>query len=78
MSKYRIIKKTGKNGVEYFHFEEKRWWRWHKVGYRQDGVVLEHIEYNYESAISYVNDLINRDIEMLETKIIKKEVVWKN
>jgi len=76
MSQYRIIKKTAKNGVEYFFFEQKRWWGWQKVGYKLDDVFIEHVEYNLSAVHDYIEYMIKEEKRMLETKIIKKEVVW--
>jgi hypothetical protein len=79
MVKIRIVKKTDKQGVEYFYIDRLYYWFF----WIREGVVMDmsgrKIPYTYYS-IEEAKDFVKRVYSNIEynklTKIVKTEVVW--
>jgi len=79
MVKIRIVKKTDKQGVEYFYIDRLYYWFfWIREGCVMDmsGRKVPYIYYSLKEAKDFV-ERIYKNIEYSKlTKIIKTEVVW--
>jgi hypothetical protein len=74
--KYRIVKKTMRNGNSEFWIQKKFLFFWiyvdQMVGYGSYSYIVFN---NYEEAKDYMQSLVNQDYSTYNSKVIKKEIV---
>ena len=79
MSKYRINKKTARNGTEWFYVQRKFLFIWYNIRQMIYFDTYMYIVYNnLDAACNYINKRLQNEIKIENNKILKTEIIQCN
>ena len=79
MSKYRIKKEIAKNGSECFYVQKKILFIWYDITQMIGFDAYRYIAYdNLDKACNYINERLQNEIRIENSKILKTEIIQCN